>query len=111
VESPSRTIPPPRRTYATWTKRASILGGRTGLLGLIGRFLGPLQVAVDREMRAMLERECRDLGESNPVSLEELAVINPALAEQFKRAAEAAVTQRLQVGKDDSVVGGDDDES
>lgn len=57
-------------------------------------------VAVDREMKALLERLCGEIGGGGggggrPMGIEELARRNPAAAEQLKRAAEAAVVGRM----------------
>ena len=38
----------------------------------------------------------RELGESKPITIEELARRNPAAAEQLKQAAEASVSAKMQ---------------
>lgn len=52
-------------------------------------------VAVDREMKALLEQLMGEMGERRPMGIEELARRNPVAAEQLKRAAEAAVVERM----------------
>lgn len=55
-------------------------------------------VAVDREMKTLLERLCEEVSGGSgprPMGIEELARRNPAAAEGLKRAAEAAVVERM----------------